>query len=75
MSSSSTLLDIGKLNEVNKRVDTLDNQFTNLDNKFRFFGANLTEQLQRQEERASQSWVSITSSIAQYRPVSNHFNR
>ena len=64
INSSKDFLNIDKLNEVNTRVDTLDNQFTNLDNKFRFFGANLTEQLQRQEERASQSWVIDISSMA-----------
>ena len=57
INSSSNQLNIDKLNKVNTRVDALDNQFTTLDNKFRFFGTNLTEQLQRQEERASQSWV------------------
>ena len=63
INSSSNQLNVDKLNKVNTRVDALDNQFTTLDNKFRFFGANLTEQLQRQEERASQSWVTFLQYI------------
>jgi len=57
--SSENSMNIEKLNNISTRVDTLDNQFSNLDKKFRFFGANLTEQLQRQEERASQGWKLI----------------
>ena len=63
INSSSNQLNVDKLNKVNTRVDALDNQFTTLDNKFSFFGANLTEQLQRQEERASQSWVTFLQYI------------
>ena len=48
---------MNELNNISDRVDAIDNQFVELDNKFRFFGANLTEQLQQQEERASQGWV------------------
>ena len=55
-------MNVDNLNNITNRVDTLDNQFSNLDKKFRFFGANLTEQLQRQEERASQGWVIIVMS-------------
>ena len=55
------------LNKISDRVDAIDNQFVELDNKFRFFGANLTEQLQRQEERASQGWVIMIMSSKYFR--------
>ena len=60
-------MNIENLNNITNRVDTLDNQFSNLDKKFRFFGANLTEQLQRQEERASQGWVIMIMSSKYFR--------
>ena len=60
-------MNIDKLNNISSRVDTLDNKFSNLDKRFRFFGANLTEQLQRQEERASQGWVRFIISSKQLR--------
>ena len=47
-----------QLNELNDKIGTLDTNLRNLDTRFEFFGTNLTEQLQRQEERSLKSWVS-----------------
>ena len=40
------------------RIDLLEANYHNLHSRFLTFGTNLTQQLQRQENRASLSWVS-----------------
>jgi hypothetical protein len=42
--------------QLNGRLKSLDTRVVNLDARLTFVGTNLTEQLQRQEERASKSW-------------------
>ena len=45
------------------RTELLEAKFQNLHSKFLTFGTNLTQQLQRQEDRASLSWVRFKLSI------------
>jgi len=54
--NSVSSVDVKQFKEVNNKVEILEKTLVNLDMRFQFFGTNLTEQLQQQEERASTSW-------------------
>ena len=58
MKSSVIPVDMKQFEKVNNKVNMLEETLVTLDKRFQFFGSNLTEQLQQQEKRASNSWVS-----------------
>ena len=58
MKTSVIPVDMKQFEKVNNKVNMLEETLVTLDKRFQFFGSNLTEQLQQQEKRASNSWVS-----------------